>query len=213
MPRLPLTAPGSKSDHHGPLWTFATPRVPFNGVSGHPTLGEPVGDPVSEAGGHPRATPLAQPDRLPEPRNIFALGQDRPFVLVDLLNGPAGPFGDLFGGHPGTNHRLHVSWSHPALDLDLQLAQPGAVPTGGGAQRLVEGQGQQKGIAHAAHVVGNHLRIDGNSHASVVSHAEANAPFLTIDHAHQLCGGRRNAARRRKGFEGRWRQTGAGWWA
>ncbi len=135
-----------KSDHHGPLWTFATPRVPFNGVSGHPTLGEPVGDPVSEAGGHPRATPLAQPDRLPEPRNIFALGQDRPFVLVDLLNGPAGPFGDLFGGHPGTNHRLHVSWSHPALDLDLQLAQPGAVPTGGGAQRLVEGQAEASAV-------------------------------------------------------------------
>ena len=69
---------------------------------------------------------------------MLALGEDRALEAAHLLDGPAGAVGDLLGGQPPPDEGLHVAGPQPALDLDLQLAEPGAVAAGGGAQRVVE---------------------------------------------------------------------------
>jgi hypothetical protein len=86
---------------------------------------------------------------------VFALGQDRPFVASDLLDGPAGAIGHLFGGQSRADQRLHLPGTHPTVDLDLELTQAWPVPSGGSAEGLVEehakslalGIGQQQVLA------------------------------------------------------------------
>ena len=72
--------------------------------------------------------------------DVLALGEHRALEAAHLLDGPAGAVGDLLGRQPPADQGLHVARSQPALDLDLQLPQTGAVTAGRGPQRLVEGE-------------------------------------------------------------------------
>jgi hypothetical protein len=86
---------------------------------------------------------------------MLALGEDGTLVPPDLLDGPPGPVGDLLGREPGPDQRLDVARPHTSVDLDLELAEPRTVASGGSPQRLVEkhavplalGIGQQQVLA------------------------------------------------------------------
>ena len=71
-------------------------------------------------------------------RDVFALGENRSLEPLHLLDGPAGPVRDVLGREPGADEGLDVARAQPAIDLDLQLAQAGAVTTGSSAHRLVQ---------------------------------------------------------------------------
>ena len=49
---------------------------------------------------------------------------------------------DLVHGRSGADAGLDLSWAQLALQLDRDLAEPGEVPPGGGAQLLVGGHGE-----------------------------------------------------------------------
>jgi hypothetical protein len=55
-----------------------------------------------------------------------------------VLHGQTREHGDLLGGLSRPDPRLDVPWSHPALGLDLQLPQPGAIEANGRPQRVVD---------------------------------------------------------------------------
>ncbi|OPZ53816.1 MAG: hypothetical protein BWY91_01810 [bacterium ADurb.BinA028] len=129
---------GAEVDRDRPLGSFAAPGVPLDRVGLDAAGGESIGDALAQRGRGAGSAALPQPHRPAEAGDILPLGEDRAFVLVDLLDRPPGALGDLIGGHPRPDHRLHVAWSHAALDLDLQLSQPRTVTAGRSPQRLVE---------------------------------------------------------------------------
>ena len=67
-----------------------------------------------------------------------ALGQHRALEAADPVDRDAGHLRDLLGGGTGAYPRLDVAGPQMALDLDLDLAEPGAVVAHGGAQPLVD---------------------------------------------------------------------------
>ncbi len=137
-------ATGREGHRQVPDAVLVAGRVPLDPVALDPAPTEPLGDALLE--GHRRRA--ARPDRAdPGPAgDVLALGEDRALELAHLLDAPPGAVGDLLGGEPAPDERLDVAWAHPALHLDLQLAEPGPVAAGRGPQRLVEGEAVPRAV-------------------------------------------------------------------
>ena len=137
---LTLPATGGEGHRDGPLALVVAPGVPLGDRGVDPSAREPLSHPRREGGRRAlAAAAAAQPHPAGEAGDVLTLSEDRAFVATYLLHAPAGAVGDLLGGGSGADQGLHVAGAHAAVDLDLELAQTGAVTADGRAQRLVEG--------------------------------------------------------------------------
>ena len=135
--------PAGKVEDDGPGALVVTGGVPLHDgrvdAPAREALANPRGEGRRRALG---AAPAAQRDGAGQPGDVLALGQDRALVAADLLDRPPRALSDLLGGRAGTDQGLDLAGAHAAVHFDLELAQTGAVPSGGSAEGLVEGDAE-----------------------------------------------------------------------
>jgi hypothetical protein len=90
---------------------------------------------------------------------VRAFGEDRPLEAADALDRHARGPGDVVGALAVADAVLDLLGCQLTLQRDLELAEAGAVATGGGTQRLGDGQ-----AVLLPSVVGEHERAAVGGH-------------------------------------------------